>query len=115
MFNLFLKILISAFAIFAAAYLLPGVTVDSFGEAVLVSIILGLLNALVKPVLTILTIPITILTLGLFLIVIDALIILLAAHLLEGFAVDGLLWAVIFSLAVSIFSSITYALLDEKK
>lgn len=106
------KILINALAVLGAAYLLPGVHVKSFTTALIVAIVLGLLNFFVKPILTILTFPITILTLGLFLLVINAIIVKLCARLVDGFQVDGWLWAIIFSLIVSLFATIMESILD---
>jgi putative membrane protein len=92
---------LNALAIFAAAYLLPGVLVDGFVTALLLSFILGFINVLLKPLLILLTLPITILTLGLFLFVINALMIMLAANFVPGFTVDGFWWALLFSLVLS--------------
>lgn len=107
-----LRMTVPAVAILITAYLLPGVNVRSFGYAVLVALLLGVLNLFVKPILEILTIPITLLTMGLFLIILDALMVLAAAELLGGFWVDNLLWAILFSFIVSITSSLIYKLLD---
>lgn len=104
--SILLKILINALAVFGAAYLLPGVHVKDFKTALVVAIVLGLLNLLVKPVLVILTIPITILTLGLFLLIINAIIVKLCGSIVSGFQVDGWLYAILFSLIVSLFASI---------
>ena len=107
-----LKILINALAVFGAAYILPGVQVKSFGTAIIVAIVMGLLNFFVKPILVFFTIPVTILTLGLFLLVINAIIVKLCAGLVNGFHVDGWLWAIIFSLIVSLFTAIMERLID---
>jgi putative membrane protein len=88
------------------AYWLPGVTIEDFLSAVLVAVVLAFLNAIVKPILTILTIPITLLTLGFFLLVINAVIILLAGKLVSGFQIDGFWWAMLFSLILSLFTGI---------
>jgi putative membrane protein len=96
------RILISAVAVFIAAYFVPGVVVDGFGTALVVAIVLGLLNAFIKPILTILTIPITILTLGLFLVVINVLMIYLTDYLVDGFRVSGFIAALLFSIVVSV-------------
>jgi putative membrane protein len=96
-----IKVLISGLAVLLGAYLLPGVAVESIGTALWVALVLAILNVLVKPVLVILTIPITIITLGLFLLVINAIIILMAEWLIVGFYVDGFLWALLFSLLLS--------------
>ena len=97
--------IVSALAILAAAYLLPGVHVTSFIAALVAAVVLGIINAVIKPVLLILTLPITILTLGLFTFVINALVILLAANLVPGFSVDSFWWALIFSIVLSIINS----------
>ena len=99
-----IKILVSTLAVLLGAYLLPGVEVLSFGSALLVAVVLAILNTLVKPFLIILTIPVTILTLGLFLLVINALIILFAEALVGGFVVDGFWWALLFSIILSFLS-----------
>ena len=83
-------------------YILPGVHVRDFITAVVVAFVLGLLNMLLKPILILLTIPITILTLGLFLLVINGFIILIATHIVKGFVVDGFWWAVLFSIILPI-------------
>jgi putative membrane protein len=105
--SLLFRIIIIAVACFLAARLLPGVTVSDAKTAILVAIVLALLNAFLKPILVALTLPITILTFGLFLLVINILIILLAARIVPGFHVDGWLSALLFSLIVSV---ITYVL-----
>jgi len=83
------------------AHLMPGVRVDSFMSALLVALVLGLLNIFVKPILVFFTFPITIFTLGLFLLVINAIIILITDALVDGFAIDGFLRALLFSLILS--------------
>lgn len=88
--KLILRILLSALAVVILAKILPGIGVDSYFTAIIVAIVLSLLNFIVKPILVILTLPITILTLGLFLLIINAIIILLASRLIDGFAVDNL-------------------------
>lgn len=103
---LLINILISAIAVFASAYILPGVHVDTFLTAIIVAVILGVVNMILKPLLVILTLPITIVTLGLFYFVINALMILLVANLVPGFTVDGFWWALLYSLVLSIVSSV---------
>jgi putative membrane protein len=94
MMNLLLVWLLDAVALLVVAYLLPGITVASFGSALIAALVLGLLNSLVKPLLILLTLPITILTLGLFLIVLNALLFWFAGSILKGFHVNGFWWAV---------------------
>ncbi|WP_158975618.1 phage holin family protein [Cellulophaga sp. L1A9] len=110
-----LRILLSAIAVIILSYLLPHVTVDNYYTAIIVAIVLSLLNFIVKPILVILTLPVTILTLGLFLLIINAIIILLASNLIDGFRVDGVLWAILFSLCLSFLQSIFFSLLNDDK
>ncbi len=104
--NVILRFLLSGVAVMLAAYLLPGVHVHDYWYALLVAVLVSLANMLVRPVLVILTIPITILTLGLFLLVINALMILLVDRFVSGFSVDGFWWALAFSIILSIFNSL---------
>ena len=111
-----LRILLSALAVVILAKILPGVGVDSYTTAIIVALVLSLLNFIVKPLLIIFTLPVTIITLGLFLLVINAIIILLADHLVGGFYVDSIWWALLFSLLLSFLQSILFSLLkDDKK
>jgi len=103
--NMIIKLLLNALLVFALAWALPGVHVAGFWTALIVAIILGLLNIFVKPILVIITIPVTILTLGLFLLVINALVIQLAAWLVDDFSVNNFWWALLFSLILSVLNS----------
>ncbi|HSW89592.1 MAG TPA: phage holin family protein [Patescibacteria group bacterium] len=94
--------LVSALAIVVTAYLLPGVHIATFVTALVLAVVLGVINAFIKPVLLLLTLPITIVTLGLFALVLNALFILLAAAIVPGFTVDGFLWALIFGIVLSL-------------
>lgn len=98
--------LTSALAIIAVAYLLPGVHIANLVTALVVALVLGILNAVVKPILFFLTLPITILTLGLFSLVLNAVIVLLVSKLVPGFIVDGFLWALVFSILLSFINTI---------
>ncbi|WP_273565893.1 phage holin family protein [Maribacter halichondriae] len=113
--KLILRILLSALAVVVLSKILPNVSVDSYITAIIVAVVLSLLNFIVKPILVILTLPVTILTFGLFLLVINALIILLADHFIDGFNVEGLGWALLFSLLLSFLQSILFSLLKEDK
>ena len=106
--NILLRIVISAVVAFGLSYVLSGVHINSFVTAFMLAIGLSLLNIFVKPILIILTLPITIFTFGLFLFVINALIILLAAKFISGFRVDGFWWALLFSLLLSVLTSFFY-------
>jgi len=111
--KLIIRILLTALAVVLIAQFLPGVSVAGFGTAVIVAVVLALLNLIVKPILVILTLPVTILTLGLFLLVINAIIILLADSFISGFGVDGFWIALIFSLLLSVFQSILFSILGS--
>lgn len=109
------RLLFNTIATLVAAYLLSGVHISNVATALVVAIVLALLNTFIKPLLVILTIPLTVLTLGLFLIVINVLIIKLTASIVEGFSVDNWLWALLFSIVISIVSSILEGLLGTDK
>src|SRR6185503_4945204 len=102
----FVRLIVTALAVVIAAYILPGVRVDGGLTAIVVAAVLSLLNAFVKPLLVILTIPITVVTLGLFLLVINALMILLVDKLVSGFEVDGFWYALLFSIVLTIVVSL---------
>ncbi|MCD7972146.1 MAG: phage holin family protein [Candidatus Azobacteroides sp.] len=93
-------------AVYFTAWLLPGISVKSYGSAIIVAIVLGILNVILKPVLQFISFPITILTLGLFLLVINAIIILIAGYIVTSFQVSSFWWALLFSIIVSIVTSI---------
>jgi putative membrane protein len=113
--NVLIKIIISSLAVFLTAWLLPGAEVTDYLSALWVAIVLALLNGFLKPILVILTIPITIFTLGLFLLVINAAIILLGSNLVDGFYVDGFWWALLFSFVLSVITSAMESLGGKKK
>jgi len=93
-----IKLLLTAAAVLITSYILPGVHTPDFWTAFLVAALLAILNMTIKPLIIILTIPITFLTLGLFLLVINAFIIMLADSIIDGFSVNGFWWALLFSL-----------------
>lgn len=98
--------LVSAVLIFVLANVLPGIAVTSFVTAFVVAVVLGLVNAVIRPILLILTLPINILTLGLFTFVINALLVLLVASLVPGFVVASFWWAMLFSIILSIANAV---------
>ena len=102
---------INAGVLLLLPYLLPAVQVRDFWTALLVALVLGLLNAIVRPVLVLLTLPITVLTLGLFLFVINGLMFWLVARMLDGFTVTGFWWAVLAALLYSVISSVVSSML----
>lgn len=113
--NFFLKMILSSVAVIIVSYLLPGVYVEDFFAALILAVVLAILNGLVKPILIVLTIPLTFFTLGLFLLVINAIIILMADGLVPGFQVDGFWWALIFSILLSITNSLLSDLSKSKE
>jgi len=106
--NFLIRIIVTAVVAFGLSAVLRGIHIDTFMTALLLAVVLAILNALLKPILIILTLPITILTLGLFLFVINAGIIMLARDLVPGFHVKNFGWALLFSLLLSILTSILY-------
>ena len=111
--KLILRLLLTTLAVVLLSYVLPGVNVDSMWTAIVLAVVLALLNFLVKPLLVLFTLPVTILTLGLFLLVINALIILFAENLVPGFQVAGFWWALIFSLLLSFLQAVLHSILKR--
>ena len=111
--NFIIRLLISGAIAYLLSKILSGVHIDSIGTAIIFALVLAFLNAVVKPILVILTLPVTVLTVGLFLFVINALIILLAAKLMNGIKIDGFWWALLFSIILSIFSSAVQKAMDK--
>lgn len=113
--HILIRLIISAIAVLVTDLLLSGVTIADMDEtnglltALLVAAVLGLLNALLKPVLVLLTLPVTVVTLGLFLLVINAVIVLIAAELVPGFIVKSFWWALGFSLLLSVVQGLLNA------
>jgi putative membrane protein len=99
-----IKIILSSFSVMVASWLLQGVIIRDYLSAILVAFVLALLNMILKPLLILLTIPVTIVTFGLFLLVINAIIALIAGNLVEGFYIAGFWWAMGFSIIVSIIN-----------
>lgn len=98
--KLIIRILLSTIAVLVADLLLSGVHAPDFKTGLLVAVVLGLLNGFLRPVLLLLTLPVTVLTLGLFVLVINAGMVLLAARIVPGFTVDGFWWALAFSVVM---------------
>ncbi|MFO1246307.1 MAG: phage holin family protein [Ramlibacter sp.] len=107
------KWLLSAAALLLVAYIYPGVAVKSFGAALVAAFVLGLLNTVVRPVLVVLTLPVTLVTLGLFMFVINALMFWAAASLLDGFHVNGFLAALLGSLIYSVLGLVIESALER--
>lgn len=109
-----LKWMGSVVAVLIAAYFLPGVVVAGIWSALIVALVLGLLNLTIKPLLVLLTLPINIITLGLFTFVINALMVLLASSIVKGFSVGGFLNALLFSLLLTIIQEILEMILKKR-
>lgn len=107
--------LISALSVMLVAYVVPGITVENFLTALLVAIVLGLVNSLVRPILVILTLPITILSLGLFLLVINALLLMLVSAVIPGFEVAGFVPAVVGSIVLALIGWASGVVFGDKK
>jgi putative membrane protein len=108
-----LKLLLTSIAILIAGYLLPGIHVSTFWTALLVALVLSFLNVFLKPIMVILTVPFTVVTFGLFLLVINAIIIMIASAWVTGFKVDGFWWAMLFSIILSLISSLLESLVKH--
>jgi putative membrane protein len=106
--------LISAIAIIISSYLLAGVHIDGFGTALILAVVLGLINAFLRPLLVFLTLPISILTFGLFLLVLNTLLIMLAAYIVPGVVIDSFWWALAFGIVMAILNSLLRHLLENK-
>jgi putative membrane protein len=111
--TLLLVWILNAVTLLIVAYVLPGIVVSSFWSAMLAAAVLGLINMLVKPIFRLLTLPITIVTLGLFLLVINALMFWLAGSILKGFQVNGFWWAVGGALFYSVISGFLTSLINR--
>ncbi|MGV1010987.1 MAG: phage holin family protein [Flavobacterium sp.] len=114
--NILFRILVTSILVMVITYFFPSIAyVDGYKSAIIVAIVLGLLNLFVKPVLVLFTLPVTIFTLGFFLLVINAAIIALCTKLVDGFKVDGFLGALFFSIILSISQSLVYKLTGESE
>lgn len=111
----FLKILLTAVAVIVLANILSGVTVTGYVSAIIVAVVIAILNMVVRPLLIFFTLPATLVTFGLFIFVINAIIILMADKLIDGFAVSGFWSALLFSILLSIFRSFLFSLLKDEK
>ncbi|KGE86516.1 MAG: phage holin family protein [Phaeodactylibacter xiamenensis] len=115
--RLLISLLVNGLLVYLCAEILSGVGIDGYFDAVIVALLLGMVNFFVKPVLTLLTLPITILTLGLFLLVINGAMVLLVDWMLDGFYVDGWIWAIVFALVMSFFNLFVgqFSVKEERK
>lgn len=102
--NIIVRLLILVAAVYVASYILPGVIIDSFSSLFVVAVILGVVNTFIKPILVILTLPLTIITFGIFLLLLNGALVLLVDLLVPGFSVASLISAILFSIVVSLVS-----------
>ncbi|WP_432671806.1 phage holin family protein [Flavobacterium sp. SM2513] len=112
---LIIRLLVTAILVTLISNFMGGVAVDSFSTSIVVAIVLGLLNLFVKPILVLFTLPVTILTFGLFLLVINALIIMLCNSLVDGFSVANFWYALLFSILLSIGQTLVFSFSGERK
>jgi putative membrane protein len=110
-----ISLLINGLIIYAGAAIFSGIHVTGYGEAVIAALLLGIVNFFIRPLIVILTIPITILTLGLFLLVINGAMVLLVDGLLDGFNVDGLIWGILLSILLAIGNFFNGGMEEEKR
>ncbi len=110
-----LKLLLTAVAVFVLEKILPGITVDSYIDAIWAALVIGILNSFVRPLLIFLTLPATLITMGLFLFVINAFMIMMAGNFLDGFTVDSFWWALLFSVLLSFLQPILHSVLGKEE
>lgn len=113
--KLLIRILITALLVMAISYLMKGIVVDEFTTALTVAIVLALLNFFVKPILVLFTLPVTFFTLGLFLLVINGIMIMICDYFIDGFEVSSIWRAILFSIILSISQSLVYQITGEQK
>lgn len=108
--RLIARLLINGFAVFVTSYFLPGVSVNTFFTAIVVATGLGIINSFVQPIIVFFTLPLTILSFGLFSFVINGFLVYLISHLIAGFTIKNFWWALFFSLTISLVNSFLYSL-----
>jgi len=111
--NLIIRLFVTAIVAYLLTKILPGVHFEGFSTAIIFAIVLGVLNLIVKPVLSLLGLPLTIITLGLFALVINAVIMLIADYFIDSMVIDGFWWALIFSVLLSIITSLANSLFSD--
>ena len=103
--NIVIRFAVLVISVFVASYIIPGVDIDNTSSLLVVAVLLGIVNTFIKPILVVFTLPLTIVTLGLFLLILNGLLVLLLSNIVPGFAVTGLFVAILFSIVVSLVSS----------
>lgn len=112
--KMIIRLLVTSILVLVIAHFMPGVRVRDFATAVIVAVVLAMLNLFIKPLIILFTLPVTILTLGLFLLVINALLIMLCTVIVGGFEVDTFFTALLFSVILSLLQSVTFRLTRSK-
>ena len=112
MISIIVRWVLNALALYIVATILPGIHLSDFGSALVAVVIIGLVNVLVKPILFLLTIPVTVITFGLFAFVLNALMLMLASALTPGFKIDGFGTALLGSILLSLVTTILYSLVQ---
>ncbi|MDO4728726.1 MAG: phage holin family protein [Bacteroidota bacterium] len=110
-----IKLLLTAIIVYLLATFLPGVTISDFSSAIIVTLVLALLNVFVRPILIFMTLPATLVTFGLFLLVINAFVLMMTDYLVDSFKLDSFWIAILFSLILSVFQSVLYSFADKKE
>lgn len=108
--EILVSIILSTIAVFVTAYILPGVHLEGFGTALVVAVVLGFINTFIRPLIFLLTLPINILTLGLFTLVIIGGIVMLVSAIVPGFKVDSFLWAMVFAIVLAVINAFVHAI-----
>lgn len=101
-----LKLIALAIAVFVASYIIPGVEIDSITTLIVVAIVLGVVNTFIKPILVILTLPLTVITLGIFLLLLNGILVMLVSYIVPGFTIETFFAAILFSVTVSLVSTL---------
>ena len=112
--KLIIQLFLTAAIVVGLSYILPGIGVDKFSTALIVAVVLALLNLIAKPILVFLTLPATIITFGLFLLIINAVIVLFAEYLVPGFTVNNFWWALLFSILLTFLQSVFFSVLEKR-
>ncbi|WP_297514992.1 phage holin family protein [Flavobacterium sp.] len=113
--KLLVRVIVTALLVMIIPYFLKGIVVDAFTTALTVALVLGVLNLFVKPIFVLFTLPITVFSLGLFLLVINGMMIMLCDYFVDGFDVKNIGWAMLFSVVLSLSQSLVYKLTELKK
>ena len=113
--NFLLRILITALVAFGLAHFLSGIHVDTYWTALIFALVLAVLNVLLKPILIVLTLPLTLITYGLFLVVVNTLVVLLASGFVRGFSIDNFWCGLIFALLLSLITTVLFKEMDKEK